>query len=115
MEDRRKQPRSHLAFFTRLFDRHNGELLGYLANLTPEGAMLICDLPLAVGRTHRLYMDLTEVDFGKPHLEFDGECLWCRPDEIDPRTYNAGFRLSGLDAQDISIIQRIVNEHSLRG
>jgi hypothetical protein len=115
MEERRKTNRRHLAFFTRLFDRHTGQLLGYLANLTKEGAMLICDLPLPVGKIYRMYMDLTEIDFGKPHLEFTGECLWCHPDEIDPITFNAGFRLSDLDEQDIAIIDRIVSDYSLRG
>jgi hypothetical protein len=114
MEERRKRNRSHLAFFTRLFNRQTGEMLGYLANITNEGAMLICETPVPVGKVYRLFMDLTEIDFGKPHLDFDGECLWCRLDEINPDSFNAGFSLSGLDEQDNVIIERIVREYSLR-
>jgi hypothetical protein len=61
--DRRRLHRKYLAFFTRVFDRSNGELLGHLANVTPGGARLVCQKPVVVGRDFQLNMDLSEAFF----------------------------------------------------
>lgn len=41
MEERRKLQRRHIMFYSRVFDRKTGGLLGYLGNITPGGAMVI--------------------------------------------------------------------------
>ena len=41
IKERRIIKRKDLAFFTRLFDRDNGQFLGHLANLTAEGAIVL--------------------------------------------------------------------------
>lgn len=113
MQNRRKLKRVYLAFFTRLFDRETGALLGHLANLTAEGAMIISDMPVEVGRVFRLHMDLSEAYFSKSHLDFEARCMWSQPEEIAPKFYNTGFHFINIAPEDVQIIARIIQEYEL--
>jgi hypothetical protein len=113
MEDRRKLRRKYLAFFTRVFDRNSGQLLGHLADLTAEGMMIISEKPLRTEELYSLEMDLSGAFFEKERLTFQAESIWCKPD-IDPSFYNTGFRLLKMSAEDITIIERIIKEYGIR-
>jgi hypothetical protein len=113
MENRRKLKRVYLAFFTRLFDRETGELLGHLANLTAEGAMIISETPLEPGKVYRLHMDLSEAFFSKSHLDFEARCVWSQPEEIAPKFYNTGFQFVKIAPEDVQIIAQIIQEYEL--
>jgi len=43
MTERRKINRKYLAVYSRVFDRSSGGVLGYLADLSQKGTMLISD------------------------------------------------------------------------
>ena len=113
MDDRRKLRRKYLAFFTRVFDRNSGQLLGHLADLTAEGMMIISEKPLRTDETYTLEMDLSGAFFEKERLNFRAESIWCKPD-IDPTFYNTGFRLINMSTDDIDIIERIIQEYGIR-
>lgn len=113
MDNRRKLKRVYLAFFTRLYDRVTGELLGHLANLTAEGAMIISEAPLEPGKVYRLHMDLSEAFFSKSHLDFEARCVWSQPEEIAPNFYNTGFQFVKIDPEDVQIIAQIIQEYEL--
>ena len=113
MQNRRKLKRVYLAFFTRLFDRETGALLGHLANLTAEGAMIISDMPLEVNRLYRLHMDLSEAFFSKSHLDFEARCVWSQPEAIAPKFYNTGFQFVKISPEDVQIITQIIQEYEL--
>ena len=112
-EDRRKLKRRYLAFFTRVFDRSTGQLLGHLADLTPEGMMIISEKPLKTEMNYHLEMDLSGSFFEKERLNFQAASIWCKPD-IDPSFYNTGFRLGKMSGEDIAIIERIIQEYGIR-
>jgi hypothetical protein len=113
MQERRKFDRKYLMFYTRVFNRETGELVGHLADLTAEGAQLICEQPVATDQLFHLSMDLPIGAFSKQFLNFDAQCVWCKPD-IDPNFYGAGFHLINLNDDDRAIIERIINEYDLR-
>ena len=112
-DERRKLRRKYLAFFTRVFDRSTGQLLGHLADLTPKGMMLISEKPLQTEIVYNLQMDLSGTFFEKERLDFQADSIWCRPD-IDPAFYNTGFRLLKMSQEDIDIVQRIIKEYGIR-
>lgn len=111
--DRRGTRRKYMMFYTRVFDAVTGTALGHLVDITPEGAMLISEHPLPADTAYRLRIELSSEEADKPFLEFDSRCLWCRPD-VNPRFYNAGFQLLNLPAEDIAIIERIVEAYGFR-
>ncbi len=115
MDDRRKFERKNLGFFTRLFDRETGELLGHLANLTSEGAMILCETPLSVEKTYRLHMEIPATVFARGHLDFEACCIWCQPEDIAPHLYNAGFRFTRIAPADLEVVGKIIEQYNIRG
>jgi hypothetical protein len=113
MEDRRKYKRRYMMYYSRIFDRQTGIVIGYLVDLTPDGAMIISEQPIAPGKIHRLRMDLPEDIASKPSLDFEAKCVWCKTD-IDPHFYGSGFQILSLSEEDALFIQRMIEEYGFR-
>ena len=113
IEERRKLRRKYLVFFTRLFDQKSGLLLGHLADLTAEGMMIISEKPNDTQVTFDVRMDLPQSVFGKDHIDFQARSVWCKPD-IDPTFWNTGFQLMDVQAEELEIIERIIEEYGIR-
>ncbi len=111
--DRRRLKRRHVIFYSRVFDRNTGALLGHLMDITVEGLMLISDSPLDAGTNYHLRMDLPEDVKAKPYLSFDAICLWSRPD-INPAFYNAGFKVLNMTQDDIDLVENMIDEYGFR-
>ena len=109
-DDRRKQDRKLLTFFSRVVDRKTGRLVGYLADLTTGGALLIGEKPVSANSQLHLRMDLPEDFEAGDHLEFNALTMWCSPDD-DPEFYKIGLRLADIPWDDLAIIQRVLNKY----
>ena len=114
MEERRRIKRKYMVFFGRVFDRRSGQLLGNVADITPEGVMVISTQPLPIAQVFRLRLDLPEPIFGVDHLDLQAESLWSTPD-IDPSHYNTGFKLLNISPEDAVLIDKIIQEYGIRG
>jgi hypothetical protein len=112
-KDRRKLKRRHVIFYSRVFDRNSGALLGHLMDITIEGLMLISETPLKTDLTYHLRMDLPEDVMTKAYLSFDAQCLWCKPD-INPAFYNAGFKVLNMVQEDVDLIENMIDEYGFR-
>ena len=113
MQDRRKLKRKYLVFFGRVFDRQSAQMLGNVADLTPEGVMIISGRPLEVDKDYQLRLDLPEHIFAIDHLDLSGKSVWCQPD-IDPAYFNTGFQLADVTPEEAEIIERIVKEYGIK-
>ena len=113
MEERRKIKRRYLMFYSRVYDRKSGRLIGHLSDLTREGAMIIGEEPVEPGQLFNLSMDLPEDIFGKPLLFFEAKSIWCKPD-VDPAFYVSGFHVEKITPADVEIIERIVESYGFR-
>ncbi len=114
MEERRKISRKYLGFFTQVFDRDSGALLGNLGDITAEGAMIISRNPVRPGIICNLRIELPEYLFGKDHLDVLAQSIWCQPD-VAPEFHNTGFKFLSIAKGDIEIIERILQEYVIRG
>lgn len=114
MNERRKYDRTNLAFFTRVYDRETGRLLGNLANLTDDGFMLIGDEPIDAERNYRIFMELDEAVLKQTHLNFEARCLWRQIDDVSPQFYSAGFQFLQIQPQDLKMVQKIMQQYRLR-
>jgi len=113
MEDRRKFKRRYLAFYSRVFDVRSHHLLGHVVDITPQGLMLISEIPLPTDTAFRLEIELPD-DFAAKHtITFDAKSRWCQAD-IDPHFFNTGFQLFDIAAEDVEIIQSIVDTYGFR-
>jgi hypothetical protein len=113
MTARRKFKRRYLMYYSRVFDRKTGRVLGYLVDLTPEGIMIISEEPIETEQTFRLRMDLPEGLSTKGNLDFEAASVWCKAD-IDPHFYGTGFQISEVSPDDIALIERMIQEYGFR-
>jgi PilZ domain len=113
MLDRRKFRRRYLAFYSRVFDVKSHQLLGRLVDLTPQGLMLLSEIPLPTATAFRLKIELSEAFTDKTAVVFGASSIWCQPD-IDPHFYNTGFHLTDIDPEDVTIIESIVRAYGFR-
>jgi hypothetical protein len=114
MQERRKISRKYLAIYSRVFERTTGQVLGYLSDLTRDGAMVISDSSMADNQNVSLRFDLPDPDlFSVDHLNIDAHIKWCRPD-IDPAFYNIGFEFREIDPEQIKIIDEMIIAYEFR-
>jgi c-di-GMP-binding flagellar brake protein YcgR len=105
MDDRRRLLRKYLLIYSRVFERTVGKLLGYLADLSQEGAMIIAEDPLTVGAVLTLRFDLPDPKIFHMHnLNISARVARCNPD-LSPEFYDIG-----LEFLDVTPEQKIVIE-----
>ena len=114
MQARRKPKRRFIMYYTRIFDRSTGAVLGYIIDLSSEGAMLVSEEPFVVHKLYRLRMDVPEEFEIKACLDFEAVCVWSRTDAADPRFYESGLHLESVPGEDIAMIERIIQEYGFR-
>ena len=114
MQERRKISRKYLAIYSRVFDRTSGRVLGYLSDLTNEGAMIISDSAMAEHQDINLRFDLPDPTlFSTDHLSMEAHIVWCRPD-IDPAFYNIGFEFKEITPEQAKIIEEMITAYEFR-
>ncbi|HIE57377.1 MAG TPA: PilZ domain-containing protein [Anaerolineales bacterium] len=113
MRERRKIPRRHILFYSRVFDRQTGIFLGYLGDMTEAGMMLISEKPLAVGKVFHLRIDLPDESYTRPALNFDARSAWSEKD-IDPNFYNTGFEFVGISDETRQIVSQVIDDYGFR-
>ncbi|MBC8503660.1 MAG: PilZ domain-containing protein [Anaerolineales bacterium] len=114
MDERRTLKRQHIMFYSRVFDRQTGAFMGYLGNLTENGAMIISEEDLETDKVFNLRIDLPEDIYGKPVLNLSARSVWCKRD-IDPNFFNIGFSLKEISEDDQELIVQIVADYGLQG
>jgi hypothetical protein len=110
MEERRRETRKFLTYFSRVLDRNSGILLGYLIDMTTGGALLIGNVRLEPNTYLNLRLDLPEDFYPQQELEMDARAVWCRPDS-DPELYRTGLQLVNVKPKDLVILQRLLSLH----
>jgi hypothetical protein len=114
MDDRRNFPRKYLIVYSRVFERHDGKLLGYLADLSLEGAMIISEGRLTVGEDLSLRFDLPDVNaFDRSALNLDARVARCDPD-ISPGFFNIGFEFKKVTDEDKAILLKMMDMYEFR-
>ncbi len=114
MDERRTLKRQHIMFYSRVFDRKTGAFMGYLGNLTENGAMIISEEELQTDKIFNMRIDLPEDIYGKPILNLVARSVWCKLD-IDPNFFNIGFSLKEISEEDQELISQIVADYGLQG
>lgn len=112
MDEKRSLKRRHLFFYLRIFNRKDGNLIGYLGDITPEGIMLISEKPLETNRFFKLRMDLPGTSTAK-RLEFEAKSIWCQPD-VNPDFYDIGFQLLDMSKRDAATIGDLISDYGFR-
>lgn len=112
-DERRKFKRRYIMYYSRVFDRRTGRVIGYIVDLTPEGAMIISEEPIEPDTVFRLRMDLPEELSDKGYIFFEARSVWCQPD-VDPNFFDIGVQLIEIEDEDVALIERMIAEYGFR-
>lgn len=111
-DNRRKLERKYLTYFSRVLDRRNNKLLGYLFDLTVEGAMVVGEVELPAGATIMARIDLPEGLCPKQYLDIEADVVWCRLNEEDG-TYKSGLRLVDLPPDAVEMLDCLIDHFGM--
>jgi hypothetical protein len=112
--ERRKFPRSNLLFFARVFDQNSGELIGYLADLSHEGALIITEPAILVEKIIVLQVEIPASINSSRQLVFEAKCIRCTQD-LDTLNFDSGFQILSISPEDEVLIDKILQEYSIVG
>ena len=111
-KDQRKEKRVDLVYNLAAYDRNSGEIIGFLADITPAGFMLLCEKPLELKKEYYFRIEVASSSSSGKQIEFDADCCWRKINEfID--FYNCGFKFTNIDTEYIGEIDLIIETYCL--
>jgi len=114
MKERRKEPRKNLMAYTQVFDLYGVYLVGYLGDLTLQGAMVIGDKQIKDNEEMTLAIELPELpDVTASRMTIPARAVWCQED-ISPEYFNVGFEFKEVTPEQRGIIQAIIENYEFR-
>ena len=114
-DERRKEPRKLVMAFTPVYDADKGKILGYLRDLTLQGALVIGEKTMETSTQTILKFDLPK-DLPKvsaKHLVISARVVRCVEDE-SPNSYQLGFQFMDVNLEHTDIIEAILERYHFR-
>ncbi|HEX7510586.1 MAG TPA: PilZ domain-containing protein [Chitinivibrionales bacterium] len=112
MSEKRKYRRRSLLYNLQVVDIRSGEAIGHVANLSPEGLMLVTGKRHEQGETVKLSIALPEKIFERDRIECEAQCMWCRVSE-NTDNFDVGLQLLEISQQDIEAIVALITKYRL--
>lgn len=103
MIEHRKEARTHLLYYLRVFDRDSDTLFGHVVDLSKHGMLITSHLPLENQRTYRLAVEDVSIMDKLGTVNLDAECRWCKTD-IDVELNDGGFSIVNPSQKAQSLI-----------
>jgi hypothetical protein len=111
MSEQRKEERKKLITFTAVHDFRRSTLLGYLGDLTLQGAMLVGSRPIEVNKKLTLEINFPETpETPATRTTLRVRVAWCRHEE-QYDYYNTGVEFLELTEQDKILIAAILKRY----
>ena len=84
--------------------------MGRLIDLSTVGMKLLLENSVADQTAFEFKIELPKPIAGKDHLTFDAECVWCSMSGKSEKKYEAGFKITNIDFEQIEAIQYLLND-----
>ena len=111
MDERRREERKFLTYFSRVIDRNSGHMLGYLVDMTTGGAMLVGNIPLKLQEVFDVSVDLPDGFADQKELDLVVRAVWSQPD-TDPEFFRTGLQLVKIEPKMLLILERLLQRFS---
>ncbi|MGD8710849.1 MAG: PilZ domain-containing protein [Ectothiorhodospiraceae bacterium] len=109
MVERRRQNRTILGDFYRIYDHDTGELIGRIVNLSRYGFLTIGDIPVEERRDLRVELVYADQQGRERRIPMRVECVWCRQSQYSDE-YGGGFQIREIGEFDAIQVDRLVAE-----
>jgi hypothetical protein len=114
MNEKRKDERKKLIAFTPVYDSQHKTLLGYLGDLSREGALLIGEKNMGVDTKMTLMIDFPATpELPARRVIVPVRVAWCRQ-EKSTQYVNTGFEFLEINEQNKTIIEAILQRYQFR-
>lgn len=111
MEERRAQ-REVINRYLKVYDEQSNRFIGYLVDITPQGAMLQSNEPIEPDTSYDLRVELPEQIEGSRHISVSARSVWDKK-ETNALFYHTGFHFERAEAEDQERIKRLMETYSL--
>ena len=108
MKENRKQLRIPLIYYLAVFEKKSDQLIGYLADISSGGAMVLAEMPLVIGDEYSFLIESFSMQSETRRICFDAECVWSGSDKFVDY-YRCGLRMTNIASEDIDEIMKLVN------
>jgi len=111
MSNMRKTDRVKALTFTTVYDLHGHILLGFLGDLTLQGAMVVGEKMVTTNRDLTLGIEIqgaAEIPDGR--LTIPAHVAWCQPED-ESAYFHTGFEFVELSEQNKKIIETLVTKY----
>ena len=115
MSERRKETRKKVMAFTPVYDANKKRLLGYLGDLTLQGAMVIGAKTMEVDKQLTLKIEFQDdlPGIATRHLTIPARVARCDRDE-SPNSYKIGFEFTDIQLEHYDIIEALLERYHFR-
>ena len=111
MNEHRKEDRRKVMTFTPVYDLHENILLGYLGDLTLQGALMVSEKPMEPDRKITLAIEFRETsEIPATRMTIPAHVAWCRQEE-HLTYYNTGFEFQEMTGQNKRVIEAILERY----
>lgn len=107
MRNRRKRQRTTAKDFLTVIDVSTGLRLGGLANVSDDGAMIVSEEAIAVGKSSRCKVDLDQPILGRSEILIDVKTRWCRKN-LERGWWESGHTLKCVTNEDSEALSYLV-------
>lgn len=92
MEDQRKEPRTHLIYYLRVYEPEKRDLFGHVVDISKNGLLITSDKPIEANKQYLLQIEDASAFDDQNTIGIQAECRWCLGDSSQSM-FDAGFRL----------------------
>ncbi len=113
MSKLRMEKRRKVMTFTPVYDLHADILLGYLADLTLKGALMVSEGEVEIDRTLTLAIEFrktSEKPAKRKRMTIPARVVWCKPEEHRTH-YNTGLEFQEMTEQNKKAIEAILEKY----
>ena len=112
MNEQRSNQRHHLGVDIDLINRENGEALGRLCDVSPQGLMIISDDCPQIGAEFEVVIQVPEE--GTENLELTVTCRWARLGEVED-SFEAGFLVEEITSDQLLALSTLAQKYDFFG
>ena len=109
--EKRKLSRRNFSYYMRVLDETSGQVIGHLSDISTGGIKLESSKAIPINMDFRLRVELTNEVANKSFMIFLARSRWCRPDAIDPTSFNVGFQITNMAPSDFEIFSRMFEKY----
>jgi hypothetical protein len=111
MNEHRRSRRKPAYLTIPVVNKMTGQTLGRIGNLSADGMLLVCEVPITQGALFQLGFELSNAQ-GNPHsIDIGVQEMWTENANV-PGQYWAGFQFIDVSDRDLAAIESWLGENN---